>query len=138
MKKLVTTVLLFVMAALMLFSTAGCSGENKDNVNVVGTWTFAVENSGEKYNYQQAEMYKPIVESMNAVLEFKEGGKVIITAKIGEKESKEEGSWKLADGVLTLTDPTGAATVGAGSVIKYTYKDGRFVPETGIIGLVRK
>ena len=134
MKKIGTAMALLLISVLMLF-TAACSGESKDNVNPVGTWILVVESSGS--DFQKAELYKPVVESMNAVIEIKDGGTVTISANIGGSDTKQEGSWKYVDGVLTLKDPTGATTAGSGSTT-FTYKDGKFVPETGYICLVRK
>lgn len=134
MKKIGKVMALLLISAVMLFTVA-CSSENKDNVNPVGTWTLSVESSGS--DFQKAEVYRPVVESMNAVIVIKDGGNVTITAKIGDSETTQEGSWKYEDGVLTLKDPTGATTAGSGSTT-FTYKDGKFIPETGYICLIRK
>lgn len=134
MKKIGKVLALLLISAVMLL-TAACSGENKDNVNPVGTWTLVVEASGS--DFQKADVYKPVVESMNAVIEIKDGGVATISAKIGDTETKEDGMWKYENDVLTLIDPTGATTAGSGSTT-FTYKDGKFVPQSGFICLVRK
>ena len=135
MKKIGKALALLVMAAVLVFSVAACISEGKDDVNIVGTWGLTVDSS--LTNYQEAEMYKSMVEAMNAVLEFKEDGVLIVSAKMGESENKLQGSWKYEKGTLTISDPTGATTAGAGSTT-YTYKDGKFIPATGCICIIKK
>ncbi len=128
MKKIGRVVMVLCAVLLIVVMTAACGGsEETKELNVEGTWKLALNEDG--LTADQVTIYKNYLEGLEAqenTLVFGENGAVKINAKVGGKEVSENGSYTVADEIVTVTDPSGHAT-GTMGTFKLVYQNNKLI-----------
>ena len=128
MKKIGRVVMVLCAVLLIVVMTAACGGsEETKELNVEGTWKLALNEDG--LTADQVTIYKNYLEGLEAqenTLVFGENGAVKINAKVGGKEVSENGSYTVADEIVTVTDPSGYAT-GTMGTFKLVYQNNKLI-----------